>query len=139
MNSRRNALGVGVLCVLPLGALPTLLGEPKPGSISELMPDWLAAGWALALFVGPLIALVGIAMRNAAHGVEVEAVGVAVLVAPTFLYATVALAYNGYSAALTAAAFYGISAACLWRAIQCVRALRKAKLLDNTWLLRKRR
>lgn len=121
--SGRHPFETYILALAAFAAIPVLFGAaPDPGSIEAALPSYAGFLWSLILATGSIIALVGTYWKDRATGLVAEQLGLAFVGIAAFLYAGVALAVVGVSAAIPAAFILGFGTACLkrWRDLQKV-------------------
>lgn len=126
-TGRKNALSVCMLGIVPLSVAPVLFGvEPGSPSIQASMDPITRYIWAISLFVGCVVALIGIFHPDTVKGLILEMGGCALATTPSIMFGAVAI-YVGGDRALVAAGFgLGFGLACFVRTLQCRRILRRA-------------
>jgi len=92
--------------------------EVRPGSIEEALGGIGTNLWSIALFIGTLIALIGIAWPERATGLTMESIGLLSSGAATLLYGIAALAMLGTVATFPVSIIFGYGLSCVWRALQ---------------------
>lgn len=126
-TGRRNALSVCMLGIVPLSVAPVLVGdEVGSPSIQASMDPTTRYIWAVSLFVGCVVALIGIFHPDDVKGLILEMGGCALVTTPAVLFGVAALDMRGGQALVAAGFGLGFGLACFVRTLQCRRILRRA-------------
>lgn len=116
------------LCVLS-GTLLLIQGR-QPGAIEALLPEWVSAAWAVILMVGAAAALFGSywsgGRAGAANSLTVERAGLSLVGAAAIVYGAAIIAVASIPGVLAGAITLGFGWACLKRAVDIGRIIRKA-------------
>ena len=107
------------LCLL--AGISQLVSGAPPGSVSELVPDWIATAWSLLLIVGSVATLAGVLWRDPLTGRLLEVAGRVMFAPAALAYAIAVVAAAGVGGVLAALTFIGFSASSLWRIRQILR------------------
>lgn len=119
---------VGLTAATLIGLI-SLFADVVPPSIAEALPGPVAKAWAIVLFFGSLVALVGVVFGGG-RGVFFEQVGVFAAGAACLLYSAALITIRpgvGSFMSFGMVAAYGI--ACMWRFGQLVRLVRDAEAI----------
>lgn len=114
--SGRHPFELFTLYLAFLSGLPTVIGlAPRPGTINDALPHWMAVGWAICLTVGSATALAGIYWKARGTGLILEQLGLAATGLASIVYAATAMYDIGLAASTAAAIVGGFGISCLWR------------------------
>lgn len=87
--------------LLFFSSIPYIFGKPQPMSIDALLPHVFRIGWGIALMVGSLGIIIGLAFRAP----RVEFIGLMILAWPAIVYAALVVLYNSAQSQLSRANF----------------------------------
>lgn len=99
--------------------------QVQPNSLQGAVGHTGTALWSMVLLLGCLGALAGIAWKDRATGLTMEAVGCCTAGLSTIFYGIAGLILLGGTAAYSAAVMFGFGAAAVWRFFQIRRLLRR--------------
>lgn len=128
-NYGRQPFEVVVLAGSATTTVVMLLADKQPPSMVATMPPVWQQSWAIIFFLGNVIALAGVLMRDEVAGLFWESIGLFASAFMAWAYA-VAILYRtgdfwvGYYAA---SIFFIYGAACAWRWFLIRRVIAKAK------------
>jgi hypothetical protein len=114
---------LGASAIFGVGGL--VFRQAQPNSIQGAVGHSGTALWGMALLLGSLGALAGIAWRDRATGLTMEAIGCCTVGISTIFYGAAGLILLGGTAAYSAAVMFGFGAAGVWRFFQIRRLLRR--------------
>lgn len=123
---------VFLLALCLTAGLSQTLGPTEPGSVTALVPPWLADAWGVLLTVGAVITLTGVFWRHQVTGLLIEAVGRTMFAPAALAYAVAIAAAAGTDGALAAAPFVGFAASCGWRIRQILRSVTEVRAVLHT-------
>ncbi len=108
LHAGRHPFQTYLLLLCIIAGLPILFGRIGASSIESELPFWLAFSWALLLFLGSAIGLVGAYWRgDPANALTIERIGLAVVGSAACVYAVVIIINTGWDRLIPA----GITAA----------------------------
>ena len=114
--SGRHPFETYTLYLAILTSVPSLLSiTPRPGSISDVLPDPVAFAWNAFLLLGAVLALAGIYWRERATGLVMEQLGLGLVGVTSLIYVACVLFILGLSGALACAIVGGFGISCLRR------------------------
>jgi hypothetical protein len=119
-----NPFEVGVLLTGLVNGAAVLLDLASPTSITSRLSGWFLTGWALLLFLGSLVALIGLLWQGSwVTGVEIKRPGLVTFGIACLAYSVAAfsLGANGFA---VGAANGGFALFAGWRVFQVSRGIR---------------
>jgi hypothetical protein len=100
----RNPFEVFVLLWAILVGASLVFGSPAPGSLQELLPQWMVTGWSTLLCIGGLVGLVGVWLRNLTLSLLVERAAMLTISPAALLYSVALFSLGGARAAASGGA-----------------------------------
>ncbi len=134
LEAGRHPFELFTLYLAFLTTFPTVVGViPVPGTVADVLPDVIQTVWAWTLFLGALIALVGVYWRERASGLIAEQLGLAFAGLASVVYSGCAIWSAGEAALVPAALVGGFGVSCIRRYFDI------QQTLDATHEVQKRR
>lgn len=124
-RSGRTPFEVWLLIACVLSGVGGLANPYANRSIGHVLPAWELYGWYGGLALTGGVSLFG-AFRRTEAGLTLERGGLIVLAVLAFVYAASLVAAGGWPLAVAAALTVSFSAACIWRAGEIARDLKRA-------------
>jgi hypothetical protein len=121
---------VGLTAATLIGLI-ALFSDVVPSSIKDTLPVPFQYGWAITLFAGSLIALIGVVFGGG-RGVFFEQIGVFAAGAACLVYSAAVITWRPEVSTLMSfgmVAAYGL--ACMWRFGQLIRLVREAQAIAD--------
>jgi hypothetical protein len=129
--SGRHPFQLLMLGLVLVTGIPTVFGAaPRPGSINEQLPAWLAFGWALTITVFAAMSLLGVYWRDRATGLIMEQLGLGIVGLGTGVYIVCAVVTVG-TFPISLGITTGFSVACLWRYFQLRRIIKTVRVIEE--------
>lgn len=123
----RHPFQVWALFAFVVGGFGALLG-PAPGSVNELVPDWLRIIWGAVLLAGGITGLVSAWLPDRLVGLLVERIALSWIGGAAAAYGVAVLYVAGWGGLLAGTLVLSVAWAAVKRALDVTRTLR---LLDK--------
>jgi hypothetical protein len=128
----RNPFEVLMLawCVLVGAALA--LGTPAPGSVRELLPQWMVMTWYILLCTGGLVGLVGVWLANLTLSLLVERAALLTVAPGALLYSVALFSLAGERGFVSGGLTLAFAMAAFLRVIRISVHMRRVRSLIGT-------
>lgn len=117
LHAGRHPFQTYLLLLCIIAGVPILFGRIGASSIESELPFWLAFIWALLLFLGSAVGLVGAYWRgDYTNALTIERIGLAIVGSAACVYAVVIIVNTGWDRLIPAAITLAFGVASLRRA-----------------------
>lgn len=126
LTYRRHPHEVMLLGLCLIQGAAYAIGQPRPGSVSALLPPLLVTAWFWMLLAAGVVGLVGnLWPGHLITGLRVRLAGMLLAASPAAAYGVTLIAFAGARASFTAGIVFAWAGACMWRSGQLVVDLRQ--------------
>jgi hypothetical protein len=107
-----------------LSGVASAIGPGKPGTMQELLPDYMVDLWGWTMMVGGLLGLIAGFWKDRITGLLMERLALLTIGGVTLVYGVVVLAVGGLGATTAGTFCLSMSVASFWRVVHVNRELR---------------